>query len=118
MSFDAHKRYNSDMETTELDAPVQTHAPSHLGRQFHGCDCDHCEDTRDRLRVSMAAMQMFGPEKARVVRCAWCEHWIIDGDPTNGRIGTAYGCEDCYHNQEAVAHGRMAELAADTRRGK
>ena len=88
---------------------------NHRGREFYGCHCADCEDTRERLRVSLAAMAMHGPD-AEVCRCDHCDHWMCDGDPDNGRIGTAYVCQSCYAKSPIVAAGRMRERRRDEQR--
>ena len=97
MSMD--NSFNSDRETLEIDAPAHTHTRSHEGREFFGCDCHHCESTRQRLKIGIEAMAL-GKE---IVRCdGSCEHWIIDGDPQNGRIGNGYFCSSCYNAHPVV----------------
>ena len=77
---------------------VRTKVNGENGRELV-CDCHHCESTRQKLKIGIEAMAL-GKE---IVRCdGSCEHWFIDGDPQNGRIGNGYFCADCYNAHPVV----------------
>lgn len=89
--------------------------PSHKGREFHGCDCHHCEDTRERLKVSLLAMAEYGPQ-ADIFRCEGCDHWRMDGDPTNERIGRGVYCPACAAEKNAALNAVTLDFHDGVRR--
>ena len=95
------------------DSLPQAHERSHQGRQFPDCDCEDCEDTRERLKVSLLAMADFGAE-ADICRCDQCRHWIVDGAPENGRLGRMYLCPTCY--SEKIAAIQTVDFHDEVRR--
>lgn len=101
MTYDANLRINSDRETQEIDAPAPSETRSHRGTQVVGCTCADCEDTRERLKVSMEAMVMFGAA-GDICRCDGCDHWRVDGDPMNERIGRGVYCPSCAAQKKAA----------------